>query len=80
MTPKDEEREKLATASAFVRAMQKRFQARVPDLHYREAIEYALIAMEQTEQDIGPFGCAEGEWTLGAANDLVDEELTYWDA
>ena len=66
------------TAHGFVRAMQRRFKERAA-LDDDQSLYHAVVALESTEDAIGPFGCPEGEWTEAAAFEVVDDELSYWE-
>lgn len=68
------------TLGKFLVAVAQRFAIR-GRMSRADAMEMALSVMRGLAQmdAIGDFGSAASEWSRDAAQDIADEEMTYWD-
>lgn len=66
------------TLSQFIDIMARRFIARTRGgFHISDARDYAVECLRSLGE---PFGSTDIAWDQGGAWDLVDEEMSYWDA
>lgn len=67
------------TLADFLAAMVRRFQSRLRDLPAPEAYNIALDVL-RTHTENFEFGDPQHDWSRVSAIDLVDEEMSYWEA
>lgn len=69
------------TLGQFVLAVAQRFAVK-GRLNRASAMELALSSLRGLREvdAIGEFGSPASEWSREAAQDIADEEMTYWDA
>lgn len=70
------------TASAFIRAIAKRFQEKhEPPLSDADAALMAVACLECAEENAAPFNTetAEWDWSIDLAASLADGEIEEWE-
>lgn len=64
--------------SQFINAMALRFVSRTKGaMSLGDATNYAILLMQDFDAE---FGCEDYAWDEGAAFELADEDMQYWDA
>lgn len=65
------------TLAKFLRAMSRRYMRRARDLSKDDAYSAAIDFLKSMDD---AYGDDAYDWSLAAARELADEDMSYWDA